>query len=68
MANLVVHWEIGAKGAAKMGRYYTALFGWQIDQHAPLDYRMVNTGGESIGGGLMQTDQKTLPPYVTFYV
>ncbi len=68
MTNPVVHWEIGAKDAAKMGAFYGELFGWRIDHNTALNYRMVDTGGAGIGGGIFQTDQKTMPPYVTFYI
>ncbi len=64
MPNPVVHWEIGAQDAAKIGAFYGELFGWRTDHNPALNYRRVDTGVE----GIMPTDQKTMPPYVTFYI
>ena len=30
MTQPVVHWEIGARDAAKLRRFYAALFDWEI--------------------------------------
>ncbi|MBI5288168.1 MAG: VOC family protein [Chloroflexi bacterium] len=73
MANPVVHWEIGAKDAAKLNDFYTSLFGWTIDTSMP-GYGLVASteegtgiGGTGIGGGILQA-QADMPGYVTFYV
>jgi hypothetical protein len=66
MAHAVVHWEIGARDAAKLEAFYRDLFGWDIDASMP-EYHLVAAAGEGIGGGIMQT-QSGVPPYVTFYV
>ncbi len=68
MTNPVVHWELGAKDAAKMGAFYGELFGWKIEHNAAMNYRMVDTGDQGLGGGIRQNDKVSMPPYVTFYV
>jgi predicted enzyme related to lactoylglutathione lyase len=71
MGNPVVHWEINAKDAKKSREFYGSLFDWKIDTNNPMDYGMVDTGGESkegkIDGGIGQTEDGA-PPFVTFYV
>jgi predicted enzyme related to lactoylglutathione lyase len=68
MGQPVVHWEISAKDAAKSQRFYSQLFGWKIDSNNPMNYGMVETGGEGgIQGGIAQADGDT-PAYLTFYV
>ncbi len=68
MTNPVVHWELGAKDAAKMGAFYGELFGGKIDHNVAMNYRMVDTGEQGLGGDIRQTDKDGMPPYVTFYV
>lgn len=66
MAQAVVHWEIGAKEAAKLGEFYRQMFGWSIDNSMP-GYGRVDAAPNGIGGGIFQA-QTGVPPYVTFYV
>jgi predicted enzyme related to lactoylglutathione lyase len=64
----VVHFEIGARDAHKQYDFYRQLFGWKIDPNNPMNYGMVDTGGQGgINGGIMQTPDKDVS-YVTFYV
>jgi predicted enzyme related to lactoylglutathione lyase len=65
MARPVVHWEIGARDAATLRRFYAALFDWEITGDS--DYGLVSPIDEGIGGGILQTRQG-MPSYVTFYV
>ena len=65
MARPVIHWEIGARDAAGLRRFYSALFDWQITGEA--DYGLVAPADVGIGGGILQTRQG-MPSYVTFYV
>ena len=65
MTQPVVHWEIGARDAAKLRRFYAALFDWEITGDA--DYGLVAPADGGIGGGILQTRQG-MPSYVTFYV
>jgi predicted enzyme related to lactoylglutathione lyase len=68
MGQPVVHWEIAAKDAKKLQDFYTQLFDWKIDANNPMNYGMVETGGQGgINGGIMPV-QGDYPPYVTFYV
>jgi len=68
MGNPVVHWEISAKSGSKLREFYASLFDWKIDTNNPMDYGLVETGGEGgINGGIGQA-QEGAPPYVTFYV
>jgi predicted enzyme related to lactoylglutathione lyase len=51
----VVHWEIQAKDAKKIQRFYADLFGWKIDAANPMNYGMVASQGKgpgSINGGI----------------
>jgi uncharacterized protein len=69
----VVHFEVVGKDGGKLQKYYSELFGWEIDADNPMNYGMVardqNLGdnGVGIGGGVGQG-----PPgydgHVTFYV
>lgn len=65
MARPVVHWEIGARDAAALRRFYAALFDWDITGDA--DYGLIAPADGGIGGGIMQTRQG-MPPYLTLYV
>lgn len=66
MASPVVHWEIGAADAAKLGTFYQELFGWQITPAGP-EYSLVAGADGGIGGGILQVSGH-VPPYLTFYV
>lgn len=62
----VVHWEINAKDAKKLHKFYGELFGWKIDTNNPMNYGMVETGGKSgINGGIGQAQGGN---FVTFYI
>ena len=65
MARPVIHWEIGARDAAELRRFYAALFDWDITGDA--EYGLVSPVDGGIGGGILQTSQD-MPSYVTFYV
>jgi uncharacterized protein len=65
----VVHWEINARDARRLQKFYSALFGWMVDTDNPLRYGMVLTNaGSGINGGIGQNDPFTPAPGVTFYV
>ena len=67
MGRPVIHWEIGAKDAARMREFYAALFDWEIDASHPLEYGTVRTGGGcGIDGGIMNA--KGEETYLTIYV
>ena len=55
MADPVIHFEIIGKDAAGPQKFYTDLFGWQIDAGNPLKYGNVAASGGGIGGGVGPT-------------
>jgi predicted enzyme related to lactoylglutathione lyase len=72
MGQPVVHFEVIGKDGATLQRYYSELFGWEVDADNPLHYGSVtregntNADGAGIAGGIA-----ALPDYaghVTFYV
>jgi uncharacterized protein len=67
MAARVVHFEIMAKDGAKLRSFYTDLFGWKIDSNNPMNYGVVDTGGDGIGGGVGDAPQG-YDGHVTFYI
>jgi len=53
MGNPVVHFEIMGGDGEKLKGFYADLFGWKIDSNNPMNYGMVETGGEGgINGGV----------------
>lgn len=69
MSHPVVHWEIGARDVAALGKFYADLFGWTVSPaEGGSGYRQVLPGADGgLGGGIMQVPEG-VPPYVTFYV
>jgi uncharacterized protein len=67
MGRPVVHWEINAKDARQLSRFYAQLFDWNVDSSEP-DHAYVETGSdEGIDGTIAQTDPGD-PVGVTMYV
>src|SRR5215210_2963628 len=69
----VVHFEIVGKDAAALQKYYSELFGWQIDSNNPVNYGMVaregNTNSEGVGiGGGVGGGPEGYEGHVTVYV
>lgn len=51
----VVHFEIHADDPAACARWYSGLFGWQVQEIPALSYWMVQTGdGPGINGGIVR--------------
>jgi predicted enzyme related to lactoylglutathione lyase len=73
MGQPVVHFEVIGKDGAKLQRYYSDLFGWEIQADNPMNYGMVaregNTAsdGAGIGGGIA-AGPNGYEGHVTFYV
>jgi uncharacterized protein len=72
MGQPIVHFEVIGKDGATLQRYYSQLFGWEVDANNPLKYGSVaregnmNAAGAGIAGGIA-----AFPDYeghVTFYV
>ena len=72
MGQPVVHFEIIGKDGEALHKYYSELFGWEIDADNPMNYGMVaregnvNAEGVGIGGGV--AGYADFPSRVTFYV
>src|SRR5260370_42369652 len=67
MGQPVVHWEIAAKDGKKAQEFYAKLFDWNISVQQPMNYGLVETGGQGgINGGIHACEGR--PPSVTFYV
>jgi uncharacterized protein len=73
MGQPVVHFEIMGKDAEKLKRYYSDLFGWEVDSDNPMNYGIVqregNTSadGTGIGGGIGAAPEG-YPGHLTFYI
>ena len=73
MGQPVVHFEVIGKDAEGLQRYYTQLFGWEIDANNPMNYGLVaregnvNAEGVGIGGGV-GSGPEGYAGHVTFYV
>ncbi len=69
MGKPVVHWEIWAEDAKKQQDFYSKLFDWTINTNNPINYGLVQTGGQGgINGGIFKPEQADLPQRLTFYV
>jgi uncharacterized protein len=66
MGQPVVHFEVIGKDGEKLHRYYSDLFGWEMDTDNPLKYGVVS--GAGIGGGVGAGPTPDYPGHVTFYV
>jgi predicted enzyme related to lactoylglutathione lyase len=67
MPNPVVHFEVIGKDGPALQRFYGDLFGWSIDADNPMNYGMVDNGGEGINGGIGPAPEGG-SGHVTFYV
>jgi predicted enzyme related to lactoylglutathione lyase len=57
-----------SKEPEKVSEFYKTVFDWDI-QHIPdLNYRIVNTGGGGINGGIMKPQDGPIPAPTTFYI
>jgi predicted enzyme related to lactoylglutathione lyase len=51
--NPVMHWQILSKQPDALEKFYSSLFGWQVNSDNPLGYKTVKTGSKSgIDGGI----------------
>ena len=73
MGRPVVHFEVIGKDGAKLQKYYSELFGWEIDDNNPMKYGMVDgknnpaPDNRTIGGGIAGGPEG-YEGHVTFYV
>ena len=64
----VVHFEIATAGdAAELHGFYRDLFQWEIKADNPMNYGLVDTGPDQIGGGIGGTEEGGTPG-TRFYV
>ena len=66
MANPVVHFEVVGSDGARLQKFYGDLFGWQINADNPMNYGIVDNGGEGINGGIGQAPDGSRQ--ITWYV
>jgi len=52
MPNPIVHFEILGTDKAKLRQFYGAVFDWKIDANNPMEYGLVDTGGEGPNGAV----------------
>jgi predicted enzyme related to lactoylglutathione lyase len=73
MGQPVVHFEVIGKDGAALQRYYSELFGWNVDASNEMGYGIVardenvGDGGVGIGGGIAGGPEG-YGGHVTFYV
>jgi predicted enzyme related to lactoylglutathione lyase len=73
MGQPVVHFEVIGKDGESLRRYYSELFGWEIDADNPMKYGMVaregNVSSEGVGiGGGIGVGPDGYEGHVTFYI
>ncbi len=73
MGNPVVHWELMSKEPAKVADFYARIFGWKVQHHPEINYRVVETGAEGemrgINGGIVKPDREApWPGNMLFYI
>ena len=66
----VVHFEMMSKDPAGVADFYAKVFGWKVQNHPEVNYRVFETGNEmGIGGGILKPDQDgPWPGNQIFYV
>lgn len=70
MANPFVHVELNTHDLPKAKEFYSALFGWQLQDMPMADgknYTMINVG-DGTGGGMMTAPDPGIPPHWLAYV
>jgi predicted enzyme related to lactoylglutathione lyase len=65
MGSKVVHFEVTGKDGKSLQKFYSDVFGWQLDTNNPGGYGMVR--GDGLTGGIGDAPQGTAGG-VTFYV
>ena len=68
MPNPVLHFEIVSKDASRLHSFYSDVFDWKIDANNPMNYGLVDAGGEGINGGIGGPMDESYPGHITFYV
>jgi predicted enzyme related to lactoylglutathione lyase len=63
----VVHFEIPAEDIERAKKFYTELFGWEIEKVPEMEYWLITTSGEkAVGGGMMkrQSPHQSITNYI----
>ena len=73
MGNPVIHWELMSKDPAKVADFYARIFGWKVDHHPQINYRIVDTNAPAdmrgINGGIVRPDREgPWPGNMLFYI
>jgi predicted enzyme related to lactoylglutathione lyase len=68
MPDPVVHFEIVSKDASKLHSFYSDVFEWKIDANNPMNYGIVDNGGDGINGGIGPPMDDSYVGHVTFYI
>jgi predicted enzyme related to lactoylglutathione lyase len=63
----IVHIEISAQDREAAGKFYSELFGWNVQQMPEMNYATFEAG-EGVGGGLNPVQENYPAGTVTFYV
>ena len=66
MGKPVVHFEILGGDGGKLQSFYKDLFEWNIDAANPMNYGMVDNGGQGINGGVAASQDGAA--FVTVYI
>jgi uncharacterized protein len=66
MPNPVVHFEVVGTDGQKLQKFYGDLFDWKINADNPMNYGIVDNGGDGINGGIGPSQSGQA--HVTFYV
>lgn len=70
MGQPVIHFELWTKNPEKVTDFYAKVFDWNIQNIPEMNYRIVDTGGQGINGGIM-TPKMGEPPWpgnMSFYI
>ncbi|MEA2452814.1 MAG: uncharacterized protein QOG04_1524 [Actinomycetota bacterium] len=68
MGDPVIHFEFASKDSDKLKDFYSEAFDWKIDSNNPMNYGLVDTGGEGIPGGIGGIADPSYPGHLTIYV
>ena len=73
MGNPVIHWELMSKEPEKVSAFYAKIFGWKVQHHPEINYRIVETGAQGemkgINGGIVKPDKPgPWPGNMLFYI
>ncbi len=68
MGQPVVHFELWSDDPAGVSAFYEAIFDWKVTEYAGTPYRMVDTGGGGINGGITKPQTGPWPANLTFYI